>query len=114
MPIANKLSAKSVRSIGEPGRYGDGNGLYLQVGPTGTKARVFRYKVDGRERFMGFGSVELVSLAEAREKAQEARRALLDGTDPRLPHASPHANRRGYRRGYRRRGTSPSSSARRR
>ena len=82
MSERGKLSTRSVQALRKPGRYGDGNGLYLQVGPSGTKAWLFRYKAGGRERFMGLGSPDLVSLAQARAKALEARRTLLDGTDP--------------------------------
>jgi hypothetical protein len=80
--MVGKLSAREVQTERRPGRYGDGGGLWLQVGPTGGKAWLFRYKINGRERWMGLGPVEPVPLAEAREKAHEARRALLDKLDP--------------------------------
>jgi integrase len=64
------------------GRYGDGKGLYLQVKDTGSRAWVLRYERQGRERWMGLGSAEFVSLAEARERAFEARRLLRQGVDP--------------------------------
>jgi integrase len=82
MAQGSKLSTKFVQAQRQPGRFGDGNGLYLQVGPNGGKAWLFRYKIGGRARAMGLGSVSLVSLAQARDKALEARRTLLDGTDP--------------------------------
>jgi integrase len=62
--------------------YGDGGGLFLQVSVTGTKAWVFRWKEDGRQHVMGLGPLHTVSLAEAREKALECRKARLDGRDP--------------------------------
>jgi integrase len=77
-----KLSARAVASITAPGRYGDGGGLWLQVSPTGTKAWLFRYMLNGSARHMGLGPVPLISLAEARERVRDARRLLLDGTDP--------------------------------
>jgi hypothetical protein len=40
-----KLTALSVQRTNQPGRYGDGDGLYLQVGPTGTKSWFFRYRL---------------------------------------------------------------------
>jgi integrase len=64
------------------GRHGDGKGLYLQVKDTGSRAWVLRYEQWGRERWMGLGSAEFVSLVEAREKAFEARRVLRQGIDP--------------------------------
>ena len=56
--------------------------VYLQVSPGGGKSWLFRYKIGGRARAMGLGPVRLVTLAQARERAQEARRTLLAGIDP--------------------------------
>ena len=78
----NKLSARAVVNAKTPGLYGDGGGLYLQVSTTGTKSWLFRYKVGGRSRYMGLGSLTTVSLAKARELAAEARHLRLQGIDP--------------------------------
>jgi integrase len=77
-----KLNPARVRALKETGRYGDGGGLWLQVSKWGTKSWVLRYWIDGRERNYGLGPLELVPLGDARERAREARRLLLDGTDP--------------------------------
>jgi integrase len=77
-----KLSMRKVAALSAPGRYGDGNGLWLQVSSTGSKAWLLRYMLAGRARHMGLGPLSLVTLAEAREKALAARRQLLDGIDP--------------------------------
>ena len=69
-----KLTAAQVRHA-KPGRYGDGRGLYLQV-IGGSKTWVLRYEHRKRERWMGLGSAEFVSLAQAREQAFELRRKL--------------------------------------
>jgi hypothetical protein len=58
-----------------PGRYGDGNGLYLVVSSTGAKRWVQRIVVDGRRRDLGLGGFPLVSLEEARAKALAYRKA---------------------------------------
>lgn len=78
----NKLSERKVATVKKRGRYSDGGGLVLQVSRWGTKSWVFRYERDGRDRHMGLGPVHDRSLAEAREKARECRRLLLDGVDP--------------------------------
>jgi integrase len=78
----NRLSAISIARAKEPGRYYDGGGLLLQIGPTGTKSWLFRYQRDGRERRMGLGGIDTVSLAEARVRARQARQLILDGKDP--------------------------------
>jgi len=70
------LTAIKVKTLTRPGRYGDGGGLYLQVRDASRKSWLFRYKIHGRARQMGLGAIEDVSLAEARDKAAEARRLL--------------------------------------
>ena len=82
------LTALAVRAAKHPGghdrpiRLADGSGLYLQVTPNGARSWVFRYVANGRERYMGLGSAELVSLAEARRLALACRRTLAEGRDP--------------------------------
>jgi integrase len=76
------LSAVKVKNASKPGRYADGNGLYLLVDRSGSKRWLLRTVVHGRRRDMGLGSVSLISLTEAREKAQEYRRAARLGADP--------------------------------
>jgi integrase len=79
---SNRLTAIRVAKLTAPGRYGDGNGLVLQVSKWGTKAWLFRFERHGRERQMGLGSVSVLSLAEAREMVRECRKVLLTGADP--------------------------------
>lgn len=74
-----------MRSLKEPGRYGDGLGLWLQIGEAGTKSWLFRYMLDGKARMMGLGRHGDVSLEEAREKASECRKLLKNKTDPKDP-----------------------------
>ena len=77
-----RLTAIGVSKAKSTGMYADGGGLYLQVSPTGAKSWIFRFAQAGRERAMGLGSVQDVSLAEAREKAIECRRLKHNGIDP--------------------------------
>jgi len=65
-----------------PGRHCDGNGLYLYVQKTGTRSWIQRLVIRGRKRELGLGSVELVSLAEAREAALANRKLARSGGDP--------------------------------
>ena len=78
----SKLSAVRVRSLAEPGRYGDGKGLWLQVRDKEHKSWLFRYTVGGRQRQMGLGPISDVTLAEARDAALAARKMLRTGQDP--------------------------------
>jgi integrase len=84
MRETNKLTALRVSRAKKPGRYCDGHGLWLQVGPTGAKSWVFRYMLGGRARHMGLGSCSTFNLKEARERARQARQLLADHQDPLL------------------------------
>jgi integrase len=75
------LTARSAATA-KPGRYGDGRGLYLVVSASGAKKWAFRFTRDGRVTEMGLGSAALVSLAEARERANEARKLAASGVNP--------------------------------
>ncbi len=77
-----KLTARKVSTLKSPGMYGDGDGLYLRIGPTGGKSWILRTVVYGKRRSLGLGSASLVLLAEAREKARELRKVARDGGDP--------------------------------
>lgn len=86
--MLNKLSAAAFRNLKTPGRYGDGGGLWLQVQPSRragavTRSWLFRFATpDGKGHWMGLGSADDVSLAEAREKARNARREIAEGGNP--------------------------------
>jgi integrase len=82
MREANRLTAIQVARLKQPGRYGDGHGLWLQVSETGAKAWLFRFMRDGQARQMGLGGLHTVSLQEARSRARQARQVLLEGLDP--------------------------------
>ena len=77
------LSAAFCRSVAQPGRYCDGNGLYLHVEPSGTRHWVQRLVIHGKGCALGLGSFALVPLAEARERALANRRVARSGGDPR-------------------------------
>ena len=76
-----RLTAVFVRSAG-PGRYCDGQGLYLYVQASGARSWVQRLVIHGRRHDIGVGSAQLVGLAEAREKALVNRRMAREGGDP--------------------------------
>lgn len=82
MGRAHKLTPMGVERLNTAGLYGDGAGLWLKVNPGGSKSWILRYTSAGRERWMGLGPYPVVSLAEAREAAVEAKKKLRLGTDP--------------------------------
>lgn len=79
---ANRLSSLTVTRTTKPGLYADGGGLYLQITAAGVKSWLFRYMRAGKARGMGLGPVHTIGLAEARARALDCRRQLLDGIDP--------------------------------
>jgi Arm DNA-binding domain len=87
-----KLTVKKIAKSTAPGRYGDGNGLYLQVGDNPTaRSWILRYEIKSptsksgrRERWLGLGSAANFNLKEARERARKGRQSLTDGVDPML------------------------------
>jgi integrase len=95
MRALGKLSALSVQKrLKKRGRYHDGGGLYLNVPRVGDGFWCFRYQIAGRGRQIGLGPVHSVSLAQARNRALEARQTLLDGKDPiAIKHAAAQAAR---------------------
>jgi integrase len=75
----------------------DGQGLWLQVSPKfGTKSWLFRFTdpIFKKPDSMGFGAVDRVSLAKARELAQKARDVLAEGDNPRLERDAQRAAKR--------------------
>src|ERR1700722_674992 len=85
----NKLTDRFIKKANlKPGLYSDGAGLALQVSDFDTKAWVLRFMMAGRARKMGLGPVsvrggdKLVTLAEARIMATDARNLVRRGIDP--------------------------------
>lgn len=62
----------------------DGGGLYLFVTKNGHKSWRFNYRFGGKEKRIVFGAFPEMTLADAREKRDEARRHVKDGNDPSL------------------------------
>src|SRR5262245_42491455 len=78
----NRLSPRKVATVSKPGRHADGGGLYLVVGPGASRRWVFLFRWDGKLKEMGLGGFSSVPLADARRKAEEARRVLANGRNP--------------------------------
>lgn len=81
MGFTSKQADKMIRD-GKPGAYADGDGLYLKIGTTGAASWQYRYQMNGKRRMMGLGSCATVGLAEARDKAADARKQVKQGIDP--------------------------------
>lgn len=72
---ASKAGAKQLK-------ISDGDGLALIVKPNGTKLWWFRFRFGGKEKTLALGEYPLVSLKDARQHTQDARRLLIKGIDP--------------------------------
>jgi integrase len=86
MAQINRIAAARIRHL-KVGLHNDGAGLYAQIttGKQGQLRRswLFRYTgASGKERWMGLGSMESVTLAQARDKRDVLRRQLAAGLDP--------------------------------
>ena len=80
-----KLSATAVKATNAPGRYGDGDGLFLLVGRGGGKSWMVRVQKDGKRRDIGLGCVAKVPfLARAWQRfaALSAHECLSSEPDP--------------------------------
>ena len=82
-----ELNSLQVRQQNKPGRYRAGDNLWLQVTAKKssdgvTKSWLLRYVIDGKEHWMGLGSLRLFSLQEARNRAKRHLQMLADGIDP--------------------------------
>ncbi|KAE8240391.1 hypothetical protein A4X03_0g8538 [Tilletia caries] len=72
-----KLTALAVRAaLTNPGTYQDGDGLFLKVDKRGGASWTLRLQRDGRRQDIGLGSAKLLTLAEARDKASQTRKAI--------------------------------------
>src|SRR5271166_5437222 len=81
----NKLTARTVSTLAERGKYSDGGGLYLRIdGDDGSVRRrwIFRFVWRARTREMGLGGYPEVSLADARKARDAAEKLVQAGQDP--------------------------------
>jgi integrase len=79
--LINRLSARTVETIKTPGLHADGGGLYLAT-TNGGRRWIFVFRWQGKRREMGLGSTRDISLARARELANNARALVAEGVDP--------------------------------
>lgn len=80
--VINRLSARTVATLKDPGRHSDGGGLYLVVDKSGAKRWAFLFRWEGKLKEMGLGGIRSVPLAKARERAAAAREQVADGVNP--------------------------------
>jgi integrase len=80
--VMGNLTKDQVRDLSAPGRYSDGDGLILKIGPSGGKSWILRVQVNGRRRDIGLGDSQDFSLRAARAAAADLRKLARAGIDP--------------------------------
>ena len=77
----HKLKYKQLLHLPK-GKYHDGKGLYISIPSQGRGKWSYRYRIDNKSREMGLGTFPEISIVDARQKAEDNRRLVLNKTDP--------------------------------
>lgn len=81
MPLTD-TAIRTAKPQAKPYKLADGGGMYLEVAPSGGKWWRLKYRYEGKEKRLSLGTYPEVSLKDARERREEARRQLAAGIDP--------------------------------
>lgn len=81
MPLTN-TAILNAKTTDKPRKLADEKGLYLLVHPNGSKYWRLKYRFGGREKTLAFGVYPDISLADARQRRDDARKLLANDTDP--------------------------------
>ena len=76
------VAIRGAKPRDKPYKLADASGLFLLVQPSGGKLWRLKYRIDGREKKVGFGTYPEVSLGDARKRRDEAREMIAAGKDP--------------------------------
>jgi integrase len=83
MPLKD-LTIRAIKPREKPYKVADEKGLFLLITPSGSKCWRLKYRFNGKEKILSFGLYPEVSLAQAREERDKARKLLAAKTDPSL------------------------------
>jgi integrase len=75
-------ACRNLKPKDKPYKKSDGAGLYLSVKPSGSKHWYMGYRFGGRQKKLSFGAYPEITLSDAREKRDAARKLIAHGTDP--------------------------------
>ena len=78
------LKVRNAKAQDKPYKLSDSSGLFLLISPTGSKYWRFKYRFQGKEKLFAIGVYPVISLAEAREKRDQAKKQIANGVDPSL------------------------------
>ncbi len=77
-----ELAVRKAKPTDKQYKMTDGGGMYLLVHPNGGKYWRLKYRIDGKEKMLSIGVYPDVTLSEARERREQARKLLANGVDP--------------------------------
>jgi integrase len=80
--VLTELAIRALKPTDKPYKRSDSRGLYMLVSTTGAKLWRWKYRLRGKEQLLSFGAHPEVSLKEARDLRDDARRKLRAGEDP--------------------------------
>ena len=75
-------AVRKAKSEAKPYKMADGGGMYLEVMPNNSKYWRLKYRIAGKEKRLALGVYPDVSLADARERREKARKLIANSTDP--------------------------------
>ncbi|EJL0337574.1 integrase arm-type DNA-binding domain-containing protein [Escherichia coli] len=76
------IKAKNAKPLEKEYKLTDGFGMFLRVTPKGSKYWQMAYRFEGKQKLFSIGVYPAVSLSDARQRRDEARRLLAQGIDP--------------------------------
>ena len=80
--LLSNVKVQNAKPQAKPYKLKDGDGLFLLVHPNGGKYWRLRYSFAGKEKLLALGTYPQISLLDAREKRNNARKLVANGTDP--------------------------------
>ncbi|ODT77657.1 MAG: integrase [Pelagibacterium sp. SCN 64-44] len=89
MPLTD-IQIRNAKAGAKPHKLSDGEGLYLYVSTTGSKSWRLDYSYFGKRKTVTFGTYPSLSLADARDRMRESKKALSEGLDPSLAKKRQH------------------------
>ena len=82
MSKLTELAIKKAKPEAKDYKMADGGGLYLLAKTTGSKCWRLKYRINGKEKLLAIGVYPDVTLSEARDRREQARKLLANGGDP--------------------------------
>ena len=81
MPLTD-VSVRTAKSGEKPIKLTDEKGMFLFITPVGAKLWRLKYRIGGKEKLPALGAYPEITLKDARQRRDDARKLLADGKDP--------------------------------